>query len=255
VDAKAEMIVAGMLREGDPELEPSLVDNAVAELRRHFVEPELRARGESGADPTAIDQSLIVLGPDGESTVFLDHEADFVAIAGVAAEVVRPEDVFVGQITALWPDGVDPDAAWTGYVTARQGRVLVCDFRRDRQSVRPLLARADEFIEAADLALTNDLLAPAIEHLNTAAELAVIVLIRLGAHKVGRDHAARRKWLRLEANVSGVPEKFATAVTRLGVTRNPARYADAPIELDGVAAAELEIILRDLVAYAGERAG
>lgn len=219
------MIVAGMFREDDPALEPGLVANAIAEMRQHWVTPELARRGDPDS-AHKVDQALIEFAPNGQVTVRLDDEADFVVIAGAAATVAEPADVFVGQITELWPDGVDPDAGWTGYVTAQGGRVLVCDFRRNRDSVRPLLNRSAEFLQSAELSLRHGLIAPAVEHLNTAAELAVIVLIRLGGDKVGRDHAKRRVWIQRESEQSDVPAAFAEAVRKLGAVRNEARYAE-----------------------------
>lgn len=152
------MIVAGMFREGDPVLEPDLVANAIAEIRQHWVSPELARRGDVDS-AEKVDQALAEFAPDGHTTVRLGDEADFVVLAGNAATVARVADVFVGHITELWPDGVDPDAGWTRYVTAQEGRVPVCDFRRNRDSVRPLLSRAAEFLQSAELSLRHGLIA------------------------------------------------------------------------------------------------
>jgi hypothetical protein len=133
MDVKAELIVTGMFREGDPSLDPELVPNAVRELWKHFVEPELRERG-GNEHPDGVRQALVEFLPDGQVRVLLDEEADFVALAGPAAKVLSPSDVFVEQITEVWPDGINPNAGWAGYVTAQGGRVLVCDFRRDLEA-------------------------------------------------------------------------------------------------------------------------
>lgn len=242
-----------MFREGDPSLDPSLVPNAVRELRKHFVEPELRRRGlDQHADE--VSQALIELMADGQTKVLLDDEADFVALVSAAATVVSPSNVFVGQITQLWPDGVAPDAGWTGYVTAHAGRIFACDFRRNRESVRPLLERSEEFLRAAELALAGGLVAPAIEHLNTSAELAVIVLIRLEADKVGRDHTKRRQWLERESELSDVARMFADAVRQLAVARNRARYAEGPLSVGLFDARALRDDVRAFLAYATSRA-
>jgi HEPN domain-containing protein len=253
VDVKAQMIVAGIFREGDRELDPELVRNAIAELRKHFVSPELARRGDN-TPAEAVDQALVEFTPDGQTTVRLRDEADFIALAGTAGKVAVPSDVFVGQITELWPDGIDPNAGWTGYVTAQEGRVLVCDFRRNRESVRPLLDRSTEFLQAAELALSHGLIAPAVEHLNTAAELAVIVLMRLGAEKVGHDHAKRRQWLQRECELSDVPPAFAEAVSQLGTARNAARYAEGPVTLSASEARAIRHVVGGLVEYVAPRA-
>ncbi len=253
MDVKAELIVTGMFREGDPSLDPELVPNAVRELRKHFVEPKLRERG-GDEHPDGVRQALVEFLPDGQVRVLLDEEADFVALAGPAAKVVSPSDVFVGQITEVWPDGINPNAGWTGYVTAQGGRVLVCDFRRDLESIRPLLERSEEFLRSAELSLNGGLVAPAIEHLNTSAELAVIVLIRLGAEKVDRDHRRRRQWLQRESDLSDVPQAFANAVHRLASARNAARYAEGSLAVALFDARVLRDEVRAFVTYVASRA-
>jgi HEPN domain-containing protein len=253
MDVRAELIVTGMFREGDPSLDPELVPNAVRDLRKHFVEPELRERG-GNEHPDGIRQALVEFLPDGQVRVLLDEEADFVALAGPAAKVLSPSDVFVGQIAEVWPDGINPNAGWTGYVTAQGGRVLVCDFRRDLESIRPLLERSEEFLRSAELSLDGGLVAPAIEHLNTSAELAVIVLIRLGAEKVGRDHRRRRQWLQRESDLSDVPQAFANAVHRLASARNPARYAEGSLAVALSDARVLRDEVRAFVTYVATRA-
>lgn len=247
------MIVAGMFREGDPAFEAELVPNAIAELRKHWVSPELARRGASTAAED-VDQALIEFAPDGRTVVRLGDEADFIALAGNAATVAAPAHVFVGQITELWPDGVHPDVGWTGYVTAQEGRILVCDFRRNRESVRPLLDRAAEFLQSAELSLRHGLVAPAVEHLNTAGELAVIVLIRLGAEKVGRDHAKRRQWIQRESELSDVPASFAEAIRKLGTARNAARYAETSVAMSASEARAVRHDIRALIEYAAAKA-
>jgi HEPN domain-containing protein len=253
MDVKAAVIVTGFFREGDPNLDPELVPNAVREIRKHFVEPELRGRGgDDHAD--GVRQALVEFLPGGQVRVLLDDEADFIALAGPAANVVSPSDVFVGQITELWPDGINPNAGWTGYVTAQGGRVLVCDFRRDLERIRPLLERSEEFLRSAELSLDGGLVAPAIEHLNTSAELAVIVLIRLGAEKVGRDHGKRRQWLQRESELSDVPRAFANAVHRLASARNAARYAEGSLAVSLPDASVLRDDVRAFLTYVAARA-
>ena len=87
----------------------------------------------------------------------------------------------------------------------------------------------------------------------TAAELAVIVLIRLGAEKVGRDHARRRRWLRREVELCDVPHRFADAFDRLADSRNPARYAEGSIIEDAAAIGVLHATVADLVGYAAAK--
>lgn len=124
MDVKAQIAVAGMFREGDPELDEDFVQNSIEGLFSSFVLPELGRREDlNHAIP---ERALIVLPPNSPPVVRLGAEAAFTAVAGAGADLVDPSEVFVGQITDVWPDAVDPDAGWSGWVTAEGGRVLVC---------------------------------------------------------------------------------------------------------------------------------
>ncbi len=98
------------------------------------------------------------------------------------------------------------------------------------------------------------LVAPAIEYLNTSAEVAVIVLIRLGAEKVGRDHRRPRRWLQRESDLSDVPQAFANAVNRLASARNAARYAEGSLAVALSDARVLRDEVRAFVTYIASRA-
>lgn len=253
MDLKAQIVVAGMFREGDPEVDDGFVQNSIEGLFRSFVLPELTERGE--ASLAIPERALIVLPLNAPPLVHLGPEAAFTAVAGAGADLVDPRDVYVGQITDVWPDAVDPDAGWSGWVTADGGRVLVCDFRRNRQAVVPMIERSREFLESSMLSLEAGLVAPALEHLNTAAELAVIVLIRLGADKVGRDHRKRREWLDREIRFSDIPPQFGVAVGHLARARNAARYAEDTITVTVDDTRALYSEVAELVGYAERRAG
>lgn len=112
---RVQVVVAGMFREGDPEAhDPDFFDNVIAQLHQHWIDPALANRQDS---PETITQALIVLHPD-RPQVFLNDEVIYTAVAGTSARLVKPQDCFVGQITSLWPDAVNPDLAWSGYTTA-----------------------------------------------------------------------------------------------------------------------------------------
>lgn len=249
---RASIVVAGMFREGDPEAhDAAFFGNAIQQLHQHWIDPALAARSEA---TEAVRQALIVLHPDGPQ-VFINDEVEYTAVAGSNADFVKPQDCFVGHITSIWPDAVDPDLAWSGYTTAQHGRVLVFDLRRNRERVLELLARARDFVRSADMTLREGLLAPAVEHLNTAAELAVMVLIQLEGWNDRKQHHKRREWLRQACRYSDVPLDFAKAFDRLAAERNKARYAEGQQTLQAAEIVGLLAIVNRLIDFAKARRG
>lgn len=127
--------------------------------------------------------------------------------------------------------------------------------RKNRERVLDLLARANEFTQACEITLQAGLLAPAVEHLNTAAELAVMTLIQLEGWNDNRQHRKRQEWLRQASRYSDVPAEFADAYDRLAAERNPARYAEGPQALTPDQLDELRHAVNRLINYASARRG
>lgn len=249
---RAQVVVAGMFREGDPEAHDlGFFGNALGQLHEHWLDAALAERGVA---PGTVDQALVVFGAEGPK-VLLGDEVAYTAVAGPEARLARPQDCFVGHITSIWPDGVDPDVAWNGYATAQGGRVLVFDFRKNRDRVVALLDRARQFGRSCGISREAGLLAPAVEHLNTSAELAVMALIQLEGWDDKRRHDKRRQWLRDSCRYGSTPAEFADAFDRLAAERNPARYAEGPQSLASDDLATLEEVVGRLVDYAAARRG
>lgn len=239
-----QVVKTGFFREGDPEAhDPAFVANVVKELHRVWIDAALAARGKSA--PAAVDQALIVMAVgEGDVEVRLNEEVDFVAVAGEEATVVDPATTFVGQITSLWPTDVHPDAAWSGFVTAQEGRVVVFDFRRNREAVGILVERARQFARSAQLNLNHeDQLPPAVEDLHAAAELAILVMALLEGWQQprnrGQRHRDRRAWLQGRVRYGDTPAEYLTTFDRLTEERNVARYAERPLAIDTEEATQL----------------
>ncbi|MCZ2814920.1 HEPN domain-containing protein [Modestobacter sp. VKM Ac-2984] len=250
---KAHVVTTGFVREGDPDAHhPQFVPNVVGELHRVWIDAELSARGD--AAPAAVAQALIVLplSEGGDVEVRLNDEVDFVAVAGEDAQVVDPTDVFVGQITNLWPTNVHPDAAWSCFVTAQEGRVVVFDFRRNREAVGAVIERARQFWRSAQLNLGHeDQLPPAVEDLHAAAELAILVMALLGGWQQpknqGQRHRGRHEWLKGQVRYGDTPAEYLTTFDRLAEQRNVARYAERPLAIDQDEAQQLLGIVEAMI--------
>ncbi len=243
---RAQVLRTGFAREGDPGLpDPTFVPNAITEMRRHWIDPALVSRTHD--EPR---QALVIFRGDGSTEVRINDEVEYLALVGEDDKLVAPDGIFVGQVTSIWPAEVDPDLAWTGYATASGGRIVVCDFRRNRERVTTLLARANEYSRSAELSLANGLVAPALEDLHTAAELAVMVLIQLEGWDDRRNHKNRQTWLTQSVEFSGVPAAFGDAFTVLAAERNAARYNERPLAIGQPEVAGLRLTVGQMIHYA-----
>ncbi|MFD6729552.1 hypothetical protein [Micromonospora aurantiaca (nom. illeg.)] len=248
---KAQLMQAGMVREGDPEgPDADFLPNFIEQIFHHWITP-LRPDVEC----QDVTRALVVFNSDNGVDVRVNVEAEFTAIVGEQAEIAPAENSFVGQIVDLYPEGVDPDLAWTGFCTAQGGRVAICDLRRNRDKVLGLLGRADSFHRSALLSLEQGMLEPAVEHLCTAAELGVMTLIQLDGWNDKKDHKNRRKWLDAEVTYGSTPASFATAFQALMDDRNAARYGEAELVTDAAGATVLADEVRRLIDYAKSRRG
>lgn len=216
-----QIITKGLIREGDPSFDPTLLPNAIDQYFLHWITPHLGG----DVDKESITKALIVL--DGsDAHVSVNDDVRFWAIAGEQDEIVDPTDRFVGQITSLLPDGVDPRLRWMGFATAIGGRALPLDLVGNIDRVVPLLGRAHDFLRSAKMCLDSDLLAPSVEQMFSAAELSVMTLIQLDGWDDKRDHKKRNAWMKSQANDRKVPESFADIYSTLYSNRNRARYGE-----------------------------
>jgi hypothetical protein len=235
---RVQVVTTGLFREGDPDAhDPAFVSNVIGELHRIWIDAEVAARGDS--TPADIAQALIVMPrvEGGDVEVRLNDEVDFVAVAGEEGQVVGAAEVYVGQVTSLWPTDVHPDAAWSCFVTAQEGRIVVFDFRRNREAVGALIERARQFWRSAELNLGHkDQLPPAVEDLHAAAELAILVMALLEGwqqpRSQGQRHRGRHDWLKGQVQYGDTPAEYLTSFDRLAEERNVARYAERPLAID-----------------------
>lgn len=247
-EIRAEILIAGFVREGDPDgPDPGFVPHAIAQIREHWIDPYLE--GKVHDEPR---HGLVIMHASSVE-VRVNDDAGYLGLVGEDDQLAPPDGVFVGQITSLWPAGVDPDLAWTGYATAEGGRIVVCDLRRNRERVKTLLTRAAEYSRSAELNLAGGLVAPAVEALNTAAELAVMTLIQLEGWDDRRNHHNRREWLSKSVRYSSVPADFEKTVEALAAERNAARYNERPLSIERDQLVELRETVLQMIDYAEAR--
>lgn len=245
-DTQVQIITKGLIREGDQALDPDLAPNVIDQMFHHWIRPQL------GLEPSEVRQALVVF--DGSTArVTVNDEAHFWAIAGDNAEIVDPSERFVGQITDLLPDGVNPHLKWTGFVTAQGGRAVTLDYLPNVTRVAPLIERAHQFLRSAKVTLENVGLETAVEQMFGAAELSVMTLIQIEGWNDKRDHSRRKKWIARQVVNGALPAAFEAAFRKLYENRNLARYNEGELTFDTTEALQLVDTVAAMVEFARSR--
>ena len=245
-DIKAQVITKGLIREGDPDLNPELVSNAIDQMFLHWIRPAV------GLEPNEVHQALVVF--DGTSArVTVNDDARFWAIAGENAEIVDPSEHFIGQITDLLPGGVDPRLTWTGFVTAEGGRAVTMDYLPNVVRVAPLVERAYRFLRSAQATLDTAGLEPAVEQLFSAAELSVMTLINVTGWNDGKNHYRRKEWIAEQVAKGAMPAAFEKTFRTLFDNRNRARYGEGELTFGTTEATDIVDTVAAMVEFARSR--
>ena len=245
---------------GAPARDASVGRVVLAELARLFWEPEIERRG--GVEATGpVRRALVVLEPDQPDAISLNEEAELVMTLVSPHPIEEGEDVTasdVSIIATLEPADASPDADWAAVAfIPGHGWFIAFDLRRHRGRGDDLLGLGDQYAEAADAALAEQLLGPAVENAHAAAELAVTALMYLADDnplgKVGAQHRFRQGWVADWATLGNAPAEFSATVAALASERSRARHRDGPVLLSPSDVAVLLRSVRGMLAHARAR--
>lgn len=244
-DFPVQVVRKGLVREGEEGHDPAFVANAIDQLFHHWITPAVGAF----VPRSSVNQALIVMDAD-VTHVFINHDVRFWAIAGENATVVDPADAFIGQITSLLPEGVDPRLAWMGFATAIGGRAVVLDLASSVERVTELLTEAANFLRSAQWCIENELLSQCVEQLFGAAELAIITLIYLDGWDDEKKHYRRAQWVKDQIRAGNIPPEFGAAFKTLYANRNKARYVEPGLTLTLDRATEITGTVGHMIQFA-----
>jgi hypothetical protein len=237
---------------------PDFGDAVVEQMFTNWVEPELVRRGLP-VDRSQVRSVLVELSPLDGAVVRLNEEARFIGRAVArraieAGEAVTADDI--GEIDDFWPDELDGNSGWLGYVVVGDSAVLKFDFRYNKVETQELLELATEFCSAAR-ATADAAPRPALDNLYSAAELAIQAMIRAGAQTVepNKGHQTRGTWLEIEVQHGNVPQGFHDAYQRLRRERRNARYGEAEASVTAVDLDALIEIVDSMITHGRMRAG
>lgn len=245
-----------------PARDESFGHAVLAELARLFWEPEIERRGGIEAIGP-IRKALAVIQPEQPDEIYLNDEAELVITVVSTRPIEQGEEVTasdVSTIATLEPADAPPDADWAAVAfTPGRGWFIAFDFRQNGRRGSDLLGLGDQYAEAAEAALANQLLGPAVENANAAAELAITALMYLSDDdplgKVGDNHRLRQGWITDWDKLGNAPAEFSTTVRALASERFRARYRDGPVLLSPSDVAVLLRSVREMLAHARARLG
>ncbi len=232
----------------EPELSTSLLEQ-VFEL---WVEPEL---GRSGLqlDRDGVRQALVIMAPGRRVKTLINGEAELVATVRATGPIEAGAPVTTSafdEIHHLRPHEVDPDAGWVCFVRIGSQVVIAFDFRRNRSRAGRLVERAREFSDAARLALSTGLLAPALENAFASAELAVVAQMLLIHEEAPSGHPARRRWFVGWTDLGNAPVTHSKALSTLAKQRRRARYAEGDPSMGPAAVEKLVDTVDEIIEHA-----
>lgn len=194
-------------------------DNVLDQIFTLWVEPELARRGRP-LDRASVGSAVVLMAPGAPPHVLLDDEAPWVARVRAkraieAGEAVTSDDIDVNSLESLTPANLDPNTAWTGFVTFGPDRLIAFDFRRNRKTAADLLAQArKEHALGISLIRRWERCAGA-DHLHAAADAAVVAQQLLHADEPIADPAERVREFRSFAQLGNVPAGHARCLDRL----------------------------------------
>lgn len=235
---------------------PEFGGNVFNQILELWVRPELERRGLEPSRPPS--QALVILGGEQRLKVLLNDEFDWVAAVRATRPIAKGEAINrsdFSSLEALRPAVVDQDAGWIGYCTVGTELFVAFDFRRNRRRAHALLARGREFQGAAQWALSQAALGPAIDSAFAAAELAVTAQLLVFNHRAPRRHSARQAQWSGWTNLGNAPEGHARALAALGAARPAARYGEGPLPLSATQIGELIAQTGEMLDYAEAQVG
>jgi hypothetical protein len=196
-----------------------------------WLRPELETRGLD-RKPEEIDRSLAIFKPGQRPKVLIDAEVQMIVRGRATRAIEVGEQVTEADLEAiegLVPHDIDPNAGWIGFVRFKNVYTLAFDFRLRKGKARKMVDLAEEFLAAAQLAVANNLKAPTVDLLFSAAELAAVAQMTVLPAKPPKAHDRRKAWFESWVEHGNAPSEHGKALADLAKARPPARYGQGSV--------------------------
>ena len=238
-----------------PELPEEAGPIIFKQLLELLAQPEIEKRLTAGTmtpgqEVWAIQVIMNVRGPG--PLIPLNDEIKGVAQVKVnrainKGEQVRGNDIVELKGLDLLPE--DHDAAHITALLHASGWQVIFDFRYNAATISCLVARADEFLATADLALKNGHLNAAVDNLYDAVELMAKCHLIMSPDRgilESKTHGVIEGNYNRQRKFGNVKPDFAKTLNRLSELRPKVRYALEPAEIDGAEVAKLASLAAEM---------
>lgn len=200
-----------------------------------WITPEVKRRQERGEleCPLKLHAAQVIFFPDDRGfKVRINSEVRAFAKPIYKSGIEKNPDELVyeheieGFESFSLPDDEFPDCGFVIALKLRDEWVLYFDFRYNKDFVREHLRVADEFLQAANYALTNNLLSVLIDSLFSAVELTAKALLLPTYLQLRKrhSHGGVQTLFDSYAKLGNIDEVYWNTYKRLRDLRVPARY-------------------------------
>lgn len=208
-----------------------------------WITPELRRRNSK--EP--VTKAIVEFGPGCDEVVRLNDEAGLILTATCNRDLTKGEDVRSGDIDdiSITPLEIRSNSGWMALAVLSDGRnIIAFDFRRNRERASKKIERAAEYLDEVDIAIGAARLAPAVDMLQAAYELAIQSLkgelwdVARGSHKT------KATWIARWARDGNAPLIHKGLMGKLMKLRQDARYAEKELTVTSEELLEMRNVVR-----------
>ncbi len=226
-----------MTAASDTEMAQRLFDQAL-DL---WVRPEIERRRQRGVIIGEFDlraAQVVMPSPvdDQVLRVRLNEEVRAVASVKLRGSVEAGDSIYESQVEEIremrLTDEEDPNSGHLTMMRVRGNWHIHFDFRRDRARAQEHLDRASDFLEAAKDSFSANRLAPAVDNLFSAAELAAraeLMVCGFYPEKPQKTHPSTKSWYNRWTNLGNAPVESSAVLNKLADLRPKARYVEGQL--------------------------
>ncbi len=246
-------------------MEDSWVAPAIKNFLELFVKPEIdrRKNNKTLVIPFSFSAAQIIFYSDGlQPIVRLNEEVQAQGLAklkpGIAktkGDMVFSDDIEeVSQIKL--PPGEDPNCGHVTILKIGNRWALSFDFIYNKELSSQHISKAEEFIQIANNALSLGYVAPFLDNLFNAAELAtraILLSVPDPNFRKKGSHSTIHNRINLEAKLGNINPDYTRAFNKLYNLRVAARYKLDALKLKSSEVSELQSAIQGLVNLAKSR--
>ena len=227
----------------DPLLDQEGCQRFLQQVFDLWVNPEIERRRQAGTLPPSfqLESAQVIMNVGEPTLVRLNIEVRAV-MRVVPAVPVKESDkgnpIYWDQISSIEEIqllDLDPNAGHVTMLKAPKGWAISFDFRYNAQRVQELLQTAEEFLDSAEHAGTQNHPRVFMENLFAAAELTAKARLMMEPDEQllkAKSHKLIGQKINLEGHLGNVDRDFVRLLNQLTRERGTARYVEGKVDLE-----------------------